>query len=93
MKIFLRVINTVSINKIAIKSQRVQNLAPQFFLIAKMLQKVRRGESLAEDSQAPHLSTERFMGKGHPVTTSACSLKEKSKTGLMKPRRGAYPCD
>jgi hypothetical protein len=33
------------------------------------------------------------MGKGHPVTTSVCSLKEKSKTGLMKHRRGVYPCD
>jgi len=69
---------------------------PQFFLIAKMLGKIRRGEPLAEDSQATPLSrlnTERSMGKGHPVTTRACSIKEKSKSGLMKPRRGVCPCD
>ena len=61
-----------------------------------MFEKVRRGEPLAEDSQATllsRLSTERSKEKEHPVTTRACSLKEISKTGLMKPRRGAYPCE
>ena len=52
-----------------------------------------RGYSLGMHYYGLIINTERSMGKGHPVTTRACSIKEKSKSGLMKPRRGACPCD